>query len=240
VVLVRTQIELHAVSSRVLAPGIGLMRISSFQGDTGVEVVRELDALRKAIGGPVRGLVLDLRSNPGGVLGAAVSAADAFMDGGLVVRSRGRLASSNAAYYAQPGDLLQGAPIVVLIDSGTASAAEVLAGALQDAHRAVLMGSRSFGKGSIQSVVSLANGDAVKLTTGRYYTPSGRSIQASGLVPDRVLHGEGETGLREQDLAGHLAGDDEAADGFAKGEVLPGEAPVAAALAELQQRIAKP
>jgi carboxyl-terminal processing protease len=239
VTLVRAQIALHAVTGKLLEPGFGYMRIASFQADTGVEVVGELASLEKAAGGKLRGLVLDLRSNPGGVLGAAVSTADAFLDSGLIVRSRGRLATANSSYYAQPGDLLHGAPMVVLIDSGTASASEVVGGALQDHQRAELMGSRSFGKGSIQSVVALANGDAVKLTTGRYYTPSGRSIQAHGLMPDKVLKGEGGAGLREQDLAGHLVGSDEAADGFARGEVLPGEAPVAAALAELKVLVAK-
>jgi carboxyl-terminal processing protease len=237
VTLLRSQIDLHAVTSRMLEPGFGYMRIASFQGDTGVEVVAELAKLEKA--GPLRGLVLDLRSNPGGVLAAAVSAADAFLDSGLIVRSRGRLATSNSSYFAQPGDLLHGAPMVVLIDSGTASAAEVLGGALQDRQRAVLMGSRSFGKGSIQSVVALANGDAVKLTTGRYYTPSGHSIQAHGLTPDKVLKGESAAGLREQDLAGHLVGDDEAADGYSRGEVLPGEAPITAALVELKAMAGK-
>jgi carboxyl-terminal processing protease len=152
-----------------------------------------------------------------------------------VVRSRGRLATSNASYRANPGDLLHGAPIVALIDSGTASAAEILGGALQDHHRARLVGSRSFGKGSIQSVVPLANGDAVKLTTGRYFTPDGHSIQARGLTPDVRLAGDRAAGVREQDLPGHLAGSEEAADGYARGEVLDGEAPIAAALAELKK-----
>jgi carboxyl-terminal processing protease len=239
VTLIRAQISVHAVSSRLLEPGIGYLRIASFQADSGTDVVAELSRLATLGPGPLRGLVLDLRSNPGGVLAAAVSSADAFLDGGVVVRSRGRLATSNATYSAQPGDLLAGAPIVVLIDSGTASAAEILAGALQDRGRARLVGSRSFGKGSIQSVVPLANGDAVKLTTGRYYTPNDHSIQARGLVPDVVLAGERASGLREQDLPGHLAGDDEAADGFAKGEALPGEAPIQAGLVELKKLMAR-
>ena len=235
VVLVRAEIDVRAVSGRILEPGYGYLRIATFQADTGVEVAMQLERLESQAGGKLRGLVLDLRSNPGGVLGAAVTSADVFLDGGVVTRSKGRLSTSNATYSANPGDELAGAPIVVLVDSGTASAAEVLAGALQDNRRATLMGSRTFGKGSIQSVVKLANGDAVKMTTGRYYTPSGRSIQAHGLTPDRELKGEASRGLREQDLPGHLAGDDEAPDGYARGEVLEGKAPIDAALVELKK-----
>jgi carboxyl-terminal processing protease len=235
--LVRAEINVKAVSGRVLEPGFAYLRISSFQSDTGLDVAARVRALAEANGGPLRGLVVDLRSNPGGVLSAAVASADVFLDGGLVVRSRGRLSTANASYHANPGDLLGGAPIVALIDSGTASAAEVLAGALQDHKRARLVGSRSFGKGSIQSVVPLANGDAVKLTTGRYFTPDGHSIQARGLTPDVRLAGDRAAGVREQDLPGHLAGADEAADGYARGEVLVGEAPIAAALAELKKMV---
>jgi carboxyl-terminal processing protease len=240
VTLVRAQIAVHAVRGRLLEPGYGYVRIASFQADTGTDVVGTVERLAAEAGGTLKGLVLDLRSNPGGVLSAAVTSADAFLDGGVVVRSRGRLATSNATYSAQPGDLLDGAPIVALIDSGTASAAEILAGALQDRGRAKLVGSRSFGKGSIQSVVPLANGDAVKITTGRYYTPNDHSIQARGLLPDVVIAGERAAGLREQDLPGHLAGDDEAADGFARGEALPGDAPIAAGLAELKKLASAP
>jgi carboxyl-terminal processing protease len=233
--LVRAEINVRSVSGRLLEPGFGYVRISSFQADTGADVAAQVQKLVEANGAPLQGVVLDLRSKPGGVLSAAVASADVFLDGGLVVRSRGRLATANAAYRANPGDLLDGAPIVALIDSGTASAAEVLAGALQDHHRARLVGTRSFGKGSIQSVVPLANGDAVKLTTGRYYTPDGHSIQARGLTPDVRLAGERAAGVREQDLPGHLEGADESVDGYARGEVLEGEAFVASALAELKK-----
>lgn len=236
--LVRAHIAVRAVSGRLLEPGFGFLRIASFQADTGSEVAAQVEQLQKANGGRLRGLLIDLRSNPGGVLAAAVASADVFLDGGLVVRSRGRLATSNASYRANPGDLLGGAPIVALIDSGTASAAEILGGALQDHRRARLVGSRSFGKGSIQSVVPLANGDAVKLTTGRYFTPAGHSIQARGLTPDVRLAGDRAAGVREQDLPGHLAGSDEAADGYARGEVLGGDKPVAAALVELKKMAA--
>jgi carboxyl-terminal processing protease len=235
VTLVRAEISVRAVTGRLLEPGYGYVRISSFQADTGSDVAAQVRKLVDANGAPLRGIVLDLRSNPGGVLSSAVASADVFLDGGLVVRSRGRLATTNAAYRANPGDLLDGAPIVALIDSGTASAAEVLAGALQDHGRAKLVGSRTFGKGSIQSVVPLANGDAVKLTTGRYFTPDGHSIQARGLTPDVRLAGDRAAGMREQDLPGHLEGSNEAADGYARGEVLDGDGYIATALAELKK-----
>ncbi|MGH8030550.1 MAG: S41 family peptidase [Arenimonas sp.] len=235
--LVRAQITVRAVSGRLLEPGYAYIRIGSFQADTGADLAAQVRKLTDANGARLRGVLLDLRSNPGGVLASAVASADVFLDGGLVVRSRGRLATSNASYRANPGDLISGAPIVALIDSGTASAAEVLAGALQDHHRARLVGSRSFGKGSIQSVVPLANGDAVKLTTGRYFTPGGHSIQARGLTPDVRLAGDRAAGVREQDLPRHLAGSDEAADGYARGEVHQGDAPIAAALKELKAMV---
>lgn len=238
VALVRAAIQLDSVNSRLLEPGYGYLRISSFQTDTGKLVATHIAALAQKAGGKLRGLVLDLRSNPGGLLDAAITAADAVLDDGVIVSTRGRLVSSNVVYRAKHGDALSGAPMVVLIDGGTASAAEVLAGALHDQHRAQLMGSRSFGKGSIQAVVSLPNGDAVKLTTGRYFTPSGESIQAHGIVPDIALHGDSANKLREQDLPGHLHGSEEDSNGFALGEVLNGDAPIAAALAQLKKQAA--
>jgi carboxyl-terminal processing protease len=241
VALVRAAIKLDSVSGKLLEPGYGYLRISSFQTDTGAATASEIAALEHQANGNLRGLVLDLRSNPGGLLDAAIAAADTMLDDGVIVSTRGRLVNSNTVYRAKHGDLLAGAPMVALIDGGTASAAEVLAGALHDHKRALLMGSRSFGKGSIQSVVSLPNGDAVKLTTGRYFTPSGESIQAHGIVPDIALHGDGDSGrgLREQDLPGHLTGGEEDDDGYALGEVLDGGAPIAAALAQLKKETAK-
>jgi carboxyl-terminal processing protease len=234
VTLVRAAIKLDSVSYRMLEPGYGYLRISSIQTDSGLRMASGITALNAQAGGKLHGLVLDLRSNPGGLLDASIAAADTVLEDGVIVSTRGRLANSNSVYRAKPGDLLSGAPMVVLIDGGTASAAEVMAGALHDQHRALLMGSRTFGKGSIQSVVSLANGDAVKLTTGRYFTPSGESIQAHGIVPDIALHGDSGRGLREQDLPGHLVGNEEDSDGYALGEVLDGDAPIAAALAQLK------
>jgi carboxyl-terminal processing protease len=233
-VLTRETIRVTSVSSRMLEPGYGYLRISTFQADTGPQVNRQLAALAAASDGGLSGLVLDLRSNPGGLLNAAVEAADALLDKGLIVRTKGRLAYSNASFHARPGDATNGAPVVVLVDAGTASAAEVLAGALGDHGRAVVMGSRTFGKGSVQTVVPLDNGDSVKLTTARYYTPSGKSIQARGIRPDIVLRGDAARGLREQDLPGHLTGDDEVGDGYARGEVIEGDAAIAKALARLK------
>ncbi|HEX4854778.1 S41 family peptidase [Arenimonas sp.] len=234
-VITRETIRITSVSSRVLEPGYGYLRIANFQSDTGPQVLRQLRALNaKSEGGQLAGLVLDLRSNPGGLLNAAVEAADAFLDEGLIVRTKGRLVYSNASFHAKPGDLLKGAPVVVLVDAGTASAAEVLAGALRDHRRALLMGSRTFGKGSVQTVVPLENGDSIKITTARYYTPRGRSIQARGIRPDEVIRGETSRDLREQDLPGHLRGDQEVGDGFALGEVIEGDEAVAKALARLK------
>ncbi|HEX5694371.1 MAG TPA: S41 family peptidase [Arenimonas sp.] len=233
-VMTREIIRVTSVSSRLLEPGYGYLRISTFQTETGPEVIRHLRELSKGEGGPLQGLVMDLRSNPGGLLNAAVEAADALLEEGLIVSTRGRLPYSNARYHAKPGDLLIGAPVIVLVDAGTASAAEVLAGALGDHGRATVMGSRTFGKGSVQTVVPLENGDSVKLTTARYFTPSGKSIQARGIRPDVEVRGEASRGLREQDLPGHLRGDEEVGDGYARGEVIQGEAVIAQALARLK------
>lgn len=234
VTLMRAAIRINSVTSRLLEPGYGYLRLSTFQRDTGAQVTRQLEQLVLQSAGTLKGVVLDLRSNPGGVLNAAVEAADAFLDDGIIVSTRGRSVFSNSQYRAKPGDASAGAPLVVLIDAGTASAAEVLAGALHDQQRATLMGSRSFGKGSVQTIVPLDNGDSVKLTTARYFTPNGISIQASGIRPDIVLQGTANGELREQDLPRHLSGNHEVADGFAGGEVIEGEAAIAQALVQLK------
>ncbi len=235
-VVVRETITVTSVSSRLLEPGFGYLRISTFQDDTGVDLRRQLVALKKKSQGNLRGLVLDVRNNPGGLLSAAVETADTFLDGGIVTSTRGRNASANSIYRAAPGDDLNGAKIVMLIDAGTASAAEVLAGALRDHKRAQLLGARSFGKGSVQSVIELDNGDAIKLTTALYYTPEGRSIQAVGIVPDVKLPGTPIRGLREEDLPQHLTGEEEINDGqYADGVLIEGEAAVQAALSRLKQ-----
>lgn len=248
VTLVRATIRTASVRSRMLAPGVGYIRIASFQSETAADFVKQLDALQKAA--PLRGLVLDLRSNPGGLLVGAVQIADELLDHGGIVSTRGRSALGETKFDATPGDRLHGAPIVVLVDAGSASASEVLAGALHDNQRARVVGSRTFGKGSVQSLLPLDNGDAVKLTTARYYTPSGKSIQALGIVPDVTLHPDGAkrrpAPVNEAELPRHLQaeGKPEHADAAIEiGEVLPGQAPIDATLAELQRmllQIAKP
>jgi carboxyl-terminal processing protease len=211
VTLKREIIKVSSVRSRWLSERIGYVRISTFQSDTATALTRAVQKLQKPI--PLDGLVLDLRSNPGGLLQAAVGVVDAFVERGQIVSTRGRQPVAAMQFSAEPGDLLNGAPLVVLIDGGSASASEIVAGALQDHRRGLIVGQRSFGKGSVQSVLPLANGDGVKLTTARYYTPSDRSIQAQGIVPDVELPDvefkRSESGPRltsEADLAGHLGG----------------------------------
>jgi carboxyl-terminal processing protease len=182
--LIRAMIEDPGVDGRLLEPGYGYIRISQFQVDTGIRFTSTIRELAHDNGGSLRGLVLDLRDNPGGVLQSSVDVADALLDEGLIVYTEGRLPSSYLRYRATRGDLLQGAPVVILINNGSASAAEVVAGALQDHGRAVVLGAKSYGKGSVQSVMPLSEDEAIKLTTAYYYTPQGRSIEDTGIVPD--------------------------------------------------------
>ncbi|MEJ5209258.1 S41 family peptidase [Denitratimonas sp. CY0512] len=216
--LTREIIRVASVRVKTLEPGYVYARISTFQADTGLELDRKLQQAMQQNEGEVKGLVLDLRSNPGGLLNAAVEAADLFLDDGLIVSTRGRLPHSRSELGAHNGDLLEGAPIAILVDGGTASAAEVLAGALRDHNRALVLGSPTFGKGSVQTVLPLDNGDSIKLTTARYYTPSGTSIQATGIIPDVPLESridqiasvpDQPPTVRERDLPGHLRGDNE-------------------------------
>lgn len=181
--LIRERIQVASVRTRLLEPGYAYLRISEFQQQTAAELRDDLQRLREQHG-PLHGAVLDLRSNPGGLLTAAVGVADLFLRAGMIVSTRGRLAQADLAFRASGEDVLNGAPMVVLIDNGTASAAEIVAGALKDQHRALLMGQRSFGKGSVQTVLPIDDDHAVKLTTARYFTPSGNSIQAMGISPD--------------------------------------------------------
>jgi carboxyl-terminal processing protease len=208
--LVREVIDITAVRGRLLAPGFGYVRIAAFQTNTAEETARRIAALIET-GKPLDGLVLDLRSNPGGLLDAAVDVADLFLDSGTIVSTRGRVPLASAQFDAVPGDVLVGAPLVVLVDGGSASASEIVAGALQDRRRALILGQRTFGKGSVQSVLPLASGEAIKLTTALYYTPSGRSIQAEGIEPDVELQpgelrplGDSDRPVTEADLPGHL------------------------------------
>ncbi len=201
----RAIVSVHSVRFELLEPGIGYLRISQFSETTGPDIAVALRSLQQSAGGRLRGLVLDLRNNPGGVLDAAVEVSDAFLERGLIVSAEGRSKESRFRMEAGAGDLTQGAPIAVLVNEGSASAAEIVAGALRDNGRARLLGQRTFGKGSVQTVMPLEDGQALKLTTSRYYTPSGVSIHERGLEPDLVLPAQqttalaGDGGLLERD-----------------------------------------
>ncbi len=209
--IVRDIITVQSVRQKVVEPGYGYVRIAQFQEQTGDEFRRALEQLQGGETDELKGLILDLRNNPGGLLPASVEVADALLDGGLIVYTQGRIASANIRSMATAGELLAGVPVVVLINEGTASAAEIVAGALQDRQRALVIGTRSFGKGSVQNVLPIGDGRAVKLTTARYFTPSGHSIQAAGIRPDievrRAEIHELEPGftVKEADLGGHLS-----------------------------------
>jgi carboxyl-terminal processing protease len=208
VTLVRDTIKVASVRERWLEPGYGYIRIAQFQQTTGADVEKALRKLTDK--GALKGLVLDLRNNPGGVLGASVDVAGLFLDGGPVVYTEGRLPNSDMNYDADPVDNSKGIPVVVLINSGSASASEIVAGALQDRGRAVVMGTRSFGKGSVQTILPLSETRAVKLTTALYFTPNGRSIQAEGIEPDILVERATVTAIdepqyvTEADLSKHL------------------------------------
>jgi len=195
VVVTRGVIDVPSVRSRELDDGYWLIRVSRFQRDSGREVTSAIEsALEK---GDVKGVVLDVRNNPGGVMNASVEMASNFLDGGLVVYTKGRHPDSMSTYNAEPGELLPGVPVVVLVNGGSASASEIIAGALQDRGRAVIMGTQSFGKGSVQTVLPVSDTKALKLTTSLYYTPNGRSIQAEGIVPDVVVERAQLTSLEQ-------------------------------------------
>lgn len=179
----RDVIRVQSVRSEMLEPGFGYLRITTFQTQTAQMLVEHARKLQRESGG-LKGLVLDLRNNPGGVLHGAVGVSDAFLSDGLIVYTEGRVADSHLRYTASPGDVIAGAPMVVLVNAGSASASEIVAGALQDHGRAVIMGTSTFGKGSVQTILPMEQGKALKLTTARYYTPAGRSIQAEGITPD--------------------------------------------------------
>jgi len=217
--LTRAVIKVRSVKSQMLEDGYGYLRISQFQVNTGEEVGKALTKLRQENGNKkLRGLVMDLRNNPGGVLQAAVEVADHFLKSGLIVYTEGRMANSELRFNADPADASEGVPLVVLINGGSASASEIVAGALQDHKRAVLMGTDSFGKGSVQTVLPLNNDRALKLTTALYFTPNGRSIQAQGIIPDievaraRVTREQDAEGIKEADLQGHLGNGNGGAD----------------------------
>jgi carboxyl-terminal processing protease len=186
----RADVEVHSVTRAELEPGYGYVRITHFSETTALDLERAVQALQSANPPGLRGLILDLRNNPGGVLEAAVGVSDAFLDAGVIVTADGRTPDSRFRMDATPGDLLAGAPLVVLVNGGSASAAEIVAGALKDHQRAFLIGHTTYGKGSVQTVMPLTEGRALKLTTSRYFTPSGASIQDKGITPDLVVEGE--------------------------------------------------
>jgi len=212
ITITRAIIKVVSVKNRILEEGFGYVRIASFQSRTGQNLREAISKLKKENDSKnLKGLVLDLRNNPGGLLNAAVSVSDAFLTSGLIVYTEGRIANSKMSFKANPDDLLNGAPIVVLINGGSASASEIVAGALQDHKRAVIMGEQSFGKGSVQTILPNNKGGAIKITTARYFTPAGRSIQAEGISPDVELAkvklesvDEGFFSIKERDLTKHL------------------------------------
>ena len=212
--LTRDIIKIKSAKSRNMGDGIGYIRLAQFQQDSAAEVERALEGFLKEKGG-LKGLVLDLRNNPGGLLDQAVKVADEFVDSGLIVYTDGRVEAQKAKYFARKEGTHTGFPIVVLVNAGSASASEIVAGALQDHGRAIILGQRTFGKASVQTILPLEDGSALRLTTARYYTPNGRSIQAKGIEPDIVV-GDGKetpeghpTALREKDIERHLRGDGE-------------------------------
>ncbi len=208
VVVTRGVIEVPSVRTRELDDGYWVIRVSRFQRDSGAEVTAALESALSE--GEVRGVVLDVRNNPGGVMNASVEMAGNFLDGGLVVYTQGRHPDSVSTFNAEAGEVIPGVPLVVLVNGGSASASEIVAGALQDRGRGVIMGTQSFGKGSVQTVLPVSESKALKLTTSLYYTPSGRSIQQDGIVPDVVVERARLTSLeqgrrlREADLNGSL------------------------------------
>lgn len=237
ITVIREIIALQSVSARWLEPGYAYIRVSAFQGDTGLEFRRQWQALQEsAAGRNTAGVLIDLRSNPGGLINAAVEVADEFLSEVPVVSTKGRNALSDTRYYAKPGERFSGVPVVVLIDAGSASASEILAGALQDNKRATIVGSRSFGKGSVQNIFRLDNGDAFKLTTALYYTPDGRSIQAEGIVPDVLLVGNARTNVTEMNLPKHIKTGVRTGTEAESGVVLTGDAYIDQALVVLKQR----
>lgn len=226
ITITRDVIKVKSVRYRTLEPGFGYIRISNFQAHTTEDLRKALDDLKTENNNDLRGIVLDLRNNPGGVLNSAVGVSDLFLEKGLIVYTEGRVDDSKLRFNAKPGDSIKDIPIVVLVNAGSASASEIVAGALQDHKRAIIMGEKTFGKGSVQTILPMTNEAAVKLTTARYYTPNGRSIQASGITPDIVIdkvklsQAEEELAgvVKEADLSGHLENHQDNGDTDTDGE----------------------
>ncbi len=209
--ITRETITRKSAWTRTLEPGYGYLRVSNFQTNTANDAQRALETLKEENGGQLKGLILDLRNNPGGILSGAVAISDLFLEEGMIVYTEGRINDSKLTFDAKPVDLINKAPLVVLVNGGSASASEIVAGALQDHGRAIIIGQKTFGKGSVQTILPMTNESALKLTTARYYTPSGRSIQASGIVPDinidqvKVeLIEQNVLRVSEANLSGHL------------------------------------
>ena len=217
ITVTRDIIKVRSVRSNVREDEFGYLRIAQFQGHTGEDLGKQIKKLRKE-NPDLKGFILDLRNNPGGVLQASVEVADHFLNEGMIVYTQGRQDDTNNEYHASPGDLIEGLPLVVLVNSGSASASEIVAGALQDQGRAIILGTQSFGKGSVQSIIPITNERAIKITTARYYTPSGRSIQVEGITPDILVEPVRVTALKrgfrvtESDLSGHLENDKDEAN----------------------------
>jgi len=213
--IIRDYVRVQSVRSRFLEPGFGYLRVSHFQSRTAEDARKETEKLKKDSEGNLRGVIIDLRNNPGGVLSAAVGVSDLFLEKGLIVYTKGRVKDSQLQFNAKPVDILDNIPIVVLVNAGSASASEIVAGALQDHKRAIIIGEKTFGKGSVQTILPMANNSALKLTTARYYTPLGNSIQATGIIPDIVIEkitvtqvNEDISGrVKEADLSRHLEND---------------------------------
>ena len=235
--ITREIITIVTVKGYLLEEGIGYVRVSSFQGPTANLLKETINKLVKENGGFLKSLILDLRNNPGGVLNGAVDVSNLFIDkAGLVVYTEGRIPSSKLKFKTERGDILLDSPMVVLINKGSASASEIVAGALQDHKRAIIMGSTSFGKGSVQTIIELDGGYGLKITTARYYTPNGRSIQAKGIVPDIELKNislenekeESIVEIKENDLAGHL--EQETPDNMSADEIVDSQEKIQASL----------
>ncbi len=216
ITIVRAIIKIHSVKSKLFENRIGYIRITQFQQRTDKDIVNSLHKFKKIFGN-IKGLIIDLRNNPGGLLSQAVKVSDIFLKNGKIVYTKGRVANSEMEFDAKDDGTEGDYPIVVLVNGGSASASEIVAGALQDHKRAVILGTQTFGKGSVQTIIPLADNSAIRLTTAKYYTPSGRSIQAEGITPDiiveqKILKPDNATNhffLKEKDLIGHLKGNKE-------------------------------
>jgi carboxyl-terminal processing protease len=224
--ITRAVIELKAVKWEV-KDRIGIINVNTFNKTTTDATLAAMTSIEKSLGGPPLGYILDLRSNPGGLLDQAIGLSDVFLERGEVVSQRGRKKSDIERYYAKPGDAAKGLPVIVLVDAGSASASEIVAGALQEHHRAVIMGERTFGKGSVQTLLPLSQQTALRLTTARYYTPSGKSVQEGGITPDITVPQLSDPDVRqrkftrESDLRRHLINEAKVEDSIVQDDSKP-------------------